>query len=247
MNQVFKQDIINPKDLYAICDGIVLSGQAYVQGKSSKKQSMPPLMYSYYDTEYLGAAHGLCAILQMLLSVPGYYEQCSAKDDIKQSVNFLLQMQTSSGNFPCAMDEAPPYRPRPESEDLVHWCHGAPGMIYLLVKAYQLFKEDKYLQGALNCGECVWNKGLLKKGPGICHGVAGSGYVFLVLFRVTQDRKHLYRAQKFGEFLESDIFRNNARQPDCPLSLYEGLAGTLCYLLDLSKPEESHFPFSDVF
>ena len=247
MNQVFKQDIINPKDLYAICDGIVLSGQAYVRGKSSKTQSMPPLMYSYYDTEYLGAAHGLCAILQMLLSVPGYYEQCSAKYDIKQSVNFLLQMQTSSGNFPCAMDEAPPYRPRPESEDLVHWCHGAPGMIYLLVKAYLLFNEDKYLQGALNCGECVWNKGLLKKGPGICHGVAGSGYVFLVLFRVTQDRKHLYRAQKFGEFLESDIFRNNARQPDCPLSLYEGLAGTLCYLLDLSKPEESHFPFSDVF
>ena len=89
MNQVFKQDIINPKDLYAICDGIVLSGQAYVQGKSSKTQSMPPLMYSYYDTEYLGAAHGLCAILQMLLSVPGYYEQCSAKD---------VRVEKSQGN-----------------------------------------------------------------------------------------------------------------------------------------------------
>ena len=37
-------------------------------------------------------------------------------------------------------------RQRPESEELVHWCHGAPGMIYLLVKAYSVFKEDKYLQ-----------------------------------------------------------------------------------------------------
>ena len=40
-------------------------------------QVLPPLMYSYYDTEYLGAAHGLCAILQMLITVPGYIEQCS--------------------------------------------------------------------------------------------------------------------------------------------------------------------------
>ena len=52
-------------------------------------------MYSYYDTEYLGAAHGLCAILQMLLTVPGYLEQCSQDyiQDIKGSVDFLLDMQ----------------------------------------------------------------------------------------------------------------------------------------------------------
>ena len=99
-------------------------------------------MYSYYDTEYLGAAHGLCAILQMLLSVPGYFDQCSSQLEIKNSVDFLLEMQTNSGNFPCAMDEAPPYRQRPESGDLVHWCHGAPGMVYLLVKAYLVFKVN---------------------------------------------------------------------------------------------------------
>ena len=127
INQVFKQNLINPKDLYPICDGIVLSGKDYVQRKKSS-QNLPPLMYSYYDTEYLGAAHGLCAILQMLLSVPGYYDQCSSQADIKNSVDFLLHMQTNSGNFPCAMDEAPPYRQRPESEELVHWCHGAPGI-----------------------------------------------------------------------------------------------------------------------
>ena len=83
------------------------------------------------------------------------------------------------------------------------------GMIYMLAKAYLVWKEEKYLIGALNCGECVWKKGLLKKGisfciimtifsvksiwwiffltfkkgPGICHGVAGSGYVFLTLYR----------------------------------------------------------------
>ena len=72
---------------------------------------------------------------------------------------------------------------RPDSEELVHWCHGAPGVVYLLVRAYLVWNEEKYLTGALKCGECLWNKGLLKKGPGICHGVAGSGYVFLLLHR----------------------------------------------------------------
>ena len=37
-------------------------------------------------------------------------------------------MQTKSGNFPCAMDEAPPNPTRHENEELVHWCHGAPGI-----------------------------------------------------------------------------------------------------------------------
>ena len=32
-------------------------------------------------------------------------------------------------------------------------------------------------------GELVWKYGLLKKGPGICHGIAGNGYTFLSLRR----------------------------------------------------------------
>ena len=38
----------------------------------------------------------------------------------------------------------------------------------MLAKAYLVWKEEKYLIGALNCGECVWKKGLLKKGISFC-------------------------------------------------------------------------------
>ena len=63
-------------------------------------------MYSYYETEYLGAGHGLCAILQMLLMVPGFSgAHPEAEEDIKASVEFLLTLQTPLGNVPCAMDE----------------------------------------------------------------------------------------------------------------------------------------------
>ena len=70
---------------------------------------------------------------------------------------------------------------------------------------------------------------------------------FYLSIRLTGDPKHLYRATKFADFLDTDTFKNGARQPDCPLSLYEGWAGTLCFLLDLSRPDQAHFPFSDVF
>ena len=40
--------------MYRICDSVVRSGQEYVARKSSSRQRLPPLMYSYYDTEYLG-------------------------------------------------------------------------------------------------------------------------------------------------------------------------------------------------
>jgi len=52
------------------------------------------------------------------------------------------------------------------------------------------------LSVALKCGEAVWERGILKKGYGICHGVAGNAYTFLGLFKQTGDAKWLHRAMK---------------------------------------------------
>ena len=182
-----------------------------------------PLMYQYYGTEYLGAAHGLTGILQMLISVPGYLQHCSpaAAADIQHSVDFLLQLQTDEGNFPCAMDELTPGS-RPAEDDLVHWCHGAPGTVYLLARAYLVWRDEKYLQSLRRAAEVCWRKGLLKKGPGICHGVAGTGFVFLLLYRLTQDQKYLSQANCCAHFLFTEEFSGGSRVPDSPLSLYEG-------------------------
>lgn len=131
---------------------------------------------------------------------------------------------------------------------LVHWCHGAPGAVYLFAKAYILFGEQKYLDSCEKAADLVWRKGLLRKGPGICHGVAGSGYVFLLLFRLTGNPKYLYRANVFVQFLVSDEFQRYVYRPDCPFSLYEGLAGTVCFLIDVIHNENpALFPFMNVF
>jgi hypothetical protein len=63
----------------------------------------------------------------MLLSFPAYLQaHPRVEQDVKASTDYLLSLQTKSGNFPCATDELG-VRARPESDELVHWCHGAPG------------------------------------------------------------------------------------------------------------------------
>lgn len=196
----------------------------------------------------VGAAHGLSAILQMLISFPQFLNDNSdAANLIKGTIEFYLTLQDQTGNFPCAMDELGSQARHPD-EMLVHWCHGAPGAIYLFAKAYNVYKDDKFLQACLKCGELMWQRGLLRKGPGICHGVAGNGYVFLILNQLQEGKNptHLYRAGKFAEFLEHPVFLKEARRPDSPYSLYEGWAGTVCYLMDLLQPETAEFPFFNV-
>ena len=83
-----------------------------------------------------------------------------------------------------------------------------------------MFGDKKYLDGALRCGEVVWEKGLLRKGYGLCHGAAGNAYTFLQLYKLTGQDHQLYRAAKFGEWcLSSD---QQCPIADHPNSLFEG-------------------------
>lgn len=198
-------------------------------------------MYAYYNVEYLGAAHGLCTILQALMSVPEYLRQNPIDaEDIKASVDYMLSLQDPQGNFPCATDELE------SPHELVHWCHGAPGMIYLMAKAYMTWREEKYVKSCIKMGDLIWEKGLLLKGPSLCHGVAGNGYAFLLLYRLTDNVKYLHRAIAFARFMDKDVFKKKARTPDHPYSLFEGIAGTACYFADLTDPKQASFPFFDV-
>ena len=111
---------------------------------------------------------------------------------------------------------------RPEEEELVHWCHGAPGTVYLLARAFLVWRDEKYMAALRSVSACehhkssydlilrkaadlCWERGLLRKGPGICHGVAGSGYVFLLLYRLTGDKQQLARAHCCAQFLFTEV------------------------------------------
>lgn len=153
---------------------------------------------------------------------------------------YVSGLQESDGNFPIALGSE---KKRNTEKRLVHWCHGAPGAIYFLLKSYKAFNNDKYLDACKKAADLIWEKGLLRKGPGICHGMSGNAYAFLMLYKVTKEPRYLYRAMKFAEFLTNAQFKREANIPDRPNSLYEGLAGTVCFLIDLIHIDHANFPF----
>merc|ERR1712178_473387 len=106
---------------------------------------------------------------------------------------------------------------------------------------------------ALQSAEVVWQRGVILKGNGLCHGICGNAYSFLTLFRLTGKEEHLQRAKAFVTLMDDpNLQRAVAQQPDpqrrvpgvpdSPRSLMEGSAGVLCFLLDVSSPEASRFP-----
>ena len=80
-----------------------------------------------------GAAHGLSAILQMLLSVPTFLEDPVLMSEVRQAVDFLFSLVQPNGNVVPACDELNDRRRRSAEDELVHWCHGGPGQCHMIV------------------------------------------------------------------------------------------------------------------
>lgn len=191
-----------------------------------------PLMYEWHDSLYMGAAHGLAGILTLLLEAREFLGE-SGIAKVKGAIDFCMAQKFPSGNYPSSLGST--------SDKLVHWCHGAPGFLFLFARAYEVYGCDQYLQEARSCNDVIWERGLLKKGYGLCHGVAGNAYCFLRLYKLTQEERYLYRASRFAEFCCAHG-KHGCRVADRPYSLFEGLAGTIHLLLDLPQPHRSKFP-----
>lgn len=64
--------------------------------------------------------------------------------------------------------------------------------------ARQVLGEGAYLEAAQRSGEVAWKYGLLRKGPGLCHGIAGNGYALLALHKTSSHAGWLHRALQFA-------------------------------------------------
>ncbi|CAI2368824.1 unnamed protein product [Moneuplotes crassus] len=215
---------------------------------SEKGESESVLLYSFPREEgkpYLGGAHGLIGILYMLLEASKVSSKLSDSEDfmetIQRSCNFLVDIQLESGNFPNKVGDT--------SGKLLHFCHGAPGAIPLLILASEIYTDEGYLKSAEKAGEIIWERGLLLKGFGVCHGISGNAYVLHSLYRATGDLKWRYRAQKFAKSTCDDDVKTvvynyetpsrlEVGLPDSPYSLMEGISGNTVMLIDMVQEEE---------
>ena len=127
--------------------------------------------------------------------------------------------------------------------------------------------EVQYLRRAeVIARDVIYQRGLLKKGVGLCHGISGNAYTFLSIFRARNleaersntgkdlnneessfgknnryDSEWIRMAKEFASFAFQNL-EHLEHVPDRPYSLFEGLGGLSLLLLDLSRPNESHFP-----
>lgn len=234
----------------AVFDALLRSGET----TAAKMDIGCPLVYfwprrSKRRRAYLGAAHGLAGVLYVLLHCDVECVKPDNRRRISAALDWLLNCKMESGNYPHAIGSE-------TWDELVHWCHGAPGVIPVFVKAWQTLGEAKYLEAAREASDVVWERGILKKGVALCHGICGGIYAFLAIYRCTGNRKPLYRAQRFAQYLcapayeagvaaYEDRSRTVRGLPDHPWSLMEGLAGVACAAMDLDFPGESCFPGYD--
>ncbi|XP_058082777.1 lanC-like protein GCR2 [Magnolia sinica] len=193
-----------------------------------------PLMYEWHGKKYWGAAHGLAGIMHVLMHMELKPEEQAL---VKGTLRYMIQNRFASGNYPSSEGR--------EADRLVHWCHGAPGVALTLAKAAQVFNDEEILKAAVDAGEVVWKRGLLKR-VGICHGVSGNTYVFLSLYQLTGNIQFLYRAKAFACFLldraDNLISERKMHGGDRPYSLFEGSGGMAYLFLDMINPSEARFP-----
>ncbi|KAM4697595.1 glutathione S-transferase LANCL1 isoform 1-T3 [Rhinophrynus dorsalis] len=228
VNRQLGEEKIPSSYIQQVCNTVLESGK-----RLAGHGAQSPLMYEWYREYYVGPAHGLAGIYYYLMQPECNASQETLQNLVRPSVEYVSRLKFPSGNYPACIGD--------NRDLLVHWCHGAPGVIYMLLQAYKVFGEQQYLADALQCADVSWQQGLLKKGYGLCHGAAGNAYSFLALYNFTRDVKFLYRACKFAEWC-MDYGEHGCRTPDTPFSLFEGMAGTIYFLSDILEPERAKFP-----
>ena len=65
--------------------------------------------------------------------------------------------------------------------------------------------------------------------------ITNDGYALLAAYRLSRDPMWLHRAVVFGTCIGDDAVCARQRTPDNPYSLFEGLAGSACFLRDLRE------------
>ena len=115
----------------------------------------------------------------------------------------------------------------------------------LLCDAYKVFGERRYLDEARREGEAVWQRGLLCKGRGICHGITGNALCLLRLYQASGDAKYLRRAQHFALF--EVAHRGDINRADAPLSFLNGFGASVMFYTELlHAPEAPTIPGWDI-
>jgi hypothetical protein len=170
--------------------------------------------WTFSGHRYVGPAHGDIGILTQLALCD---ESLGQNAVFEEQLTALLDSQTEDGHFFITPD------PKLGSPDLVHHCHGSPGFIISLLEIRPTVKPE--LQDRIDVAvekgrKQVWEKGLLRKEPNLCHGIVGN----MLALSDWEQRKH-FMAHATSEKIDKGIQDGVFTSGDDPYGLLWGEAG----------------------
>ncbi|KAK6515435.1 hypothetical protein TWF506_007770 [Arthrobotrys conoides] len=117
-----------------------------------------------HQKRFIGAGHGDIAIISnIVMTNPAYAPMVQGR------LEKILALQADNGNWLTYEDGG---------EDLVQFCHGAPGMIWCLLPLRKYYPDlrEKIDEAIEKARKVVWERGLLTKEPCLCHGITGNAF-----------------------------------------------------------------------
>ncbi|MEP3323324.1 MAG: LanC-like protein [Sneathiella sp.] len=194
---------------------------------------------------YLGACHGVVGNMGALLRgaelLPADWISTALERTVMTLDAYAVRSSRKANWSVCKNSD--------KSKLLVHWCHGAPGIVTALREAPggnpglateidQILREASML---------VWEAGPLAKGPGLCHGTAGNGYTFLTMYRRDGEVHWLEKARAFAMHAIRQCQESRKKFTRGRYSLMTGDAGLAVYLHHCLHPDDVRFPGLEIF
>ncbi|KAK2592848.1 hypothetical protein QQS21_009451 [Conoideocrella luteorostrata] len=178
------------------------------------QQIMSHTPWRFHGHNYTGAAHGVIGILTQIVLSDG----AMGKDEaIESLITEQLDLQADDGHWFITHD------PGVGSPDLVHYCHGSPGYVISLLAMRPFLKVElqNRIDTAVELGRReVWQKGLLRKEPNLCHGIVGN----MLALGEWSEKEH-FMAHATGEYISEAIAQGEFIAGDDAFGLLWGEAG----------------------
>lgn len=199
-------------------------------------------LYGRPPVRFLGAGHGFAGNVYPFLRAAALL---SADQVALMAERALATLQATARHADGGANWFPGINTQRPADwlPLVQDCHGAPGIVCRLATAPRTPEWDTLL---LHAGALTWHAGPLRKGAGMCHGTAGSGFAMLKLWRRSGEPVWLDRARALAMHGYGQVERHRADYGQGRHSLWTGDLGLACLLLNCVSGSDA-FPTLDVF
>lgn len=231
------------------------------------------LMFEWHDTQYLGFIHGLCGIISVLIGALKSHQlklikwQTNSIPSLVAVTRRIIALQFESGNFPTRLGST--------TDRTVHVCHGAPGFALMALEWLEFLQLAPTALTPIDCAgfivevdsalvkaiDCIWNRGLLLKGIGFCHGWSSVAHILrrASLYYHSQhceQRAKLYESMASAymnaissvilESEKTELAHQLIQRPDVPESLFNGLGAAIVVLYQAIHDSPPRFIAIDI-